>query len=130
MTPLPWSTPTVCPVERRVEGGDATFDLAVVVDRLDALLESCLLDRAAEPRVDRSDDQDLRPVRDALVSLCLLRLRAALSAFTTRAGTPAALKAFTSAGLSFCSQRVEVFVSGMSPQTRTVRACRRVAAAR
>jgi len=30
------------------------------------------------------------------------------------------LKAFTSAGLSFCSQRVEVFVSGISPHTRMV----------
>src|SRR5215212_10364261 len=40
-------------------------------------------------------------------------------AFTTRAATPAALNAFCSAGRSNCSQRTDVFVSGISPQMVT-----------
>src|SRR5690242_5997257 len=39
-------------------------------------------------------------------------------ALTTRAATPAFLKAFCRYGLSNCSQRTEVFVSGIRPQAR------------
>src|SRR5439155_23946518 len=54
-------------VEGDVERGSAALDLAVVVDRLDALLRRRLLDRGGRAGVDRGDDQDLGAVRDALV---------------------------------------------------------------
>ena len=77
-TPWPWSTPTVVAVERRVQDGRAALDLAVVVDRLDALRKGCPLDRGRGAGVDRGDDQDLRAVGDALIGLRLLLLRVAL----------------------------------------------------
>ena len=71
-------------VEGRIEDGDAAFDLAVVVDRLDALLQCGLLDRGSGAGVDRRDDQDLRAGGDALVGLRLLLLRVALSVDDSR----------------------------------------------
>ena len=79
-------------VERGVEDGGAALDLAVVVDRLDALRGGRLLDRRCRAGVDRSDDQDLRAVGDALVGLRLLLLRVALRVDDARRDV-AALKA-------------------------------------
>src|SRR3954464_1411850 len=50
-------------------------------------------------------------------SACVFCFCGSPCALTTRAETPAALKALISAGLSNCSQRTEVFVSGIRPQT-------------
>ena len=66
------------PVERDVDGGRPALDLAVVVDRLDALRGRGLLDRGGGARVDRRDDQDLGTVRQALVRLRALLLRITL----------------------------------------------------
>src|SRR5215211_5490131 len=52
-------------------------------------------------------------------SACVFCFCGSPCAFTTRAATPAALNAFCSAGRSNCSQRTDVFVSGISPQMVT-----------
>ena len=106
-------------VERRVQHGGAALDLAVVVDRLDALRGGRLLDRRSRAGVDRGDDQDLRAVGDALVGLRLLLLRVALRV-DDACGDAGGLEGLDQDGLSNCSQRTEVFVSGISPQTCTM----------
>src|SRR6266542_519906 len=50
-------------------------------------------------------------------SACVFCFCGSPCAFTTRAGTPAALNALMSDGLSNCSHRTDVFVSGIKPQT-------------
>src|SRR4051794_27809754 len=51
-------------------------------------------------------------------SACVFCFCGSPCAFTTLAATWAALKAFSRYGLSNCSQRTDVFVSGISPQAR------------
>src|SRR5213076_2093355 len=72
-------------VERGVQHRAAALDLAVVVDRLDALRRRRLLDGRGRAGVDRGDDQDLRAVGDALIGLRLLLLRVALGVDDARA---------------------------------------------
>src|SRR6478735_4567018 len=50
-------------------------------------------------------------------SACVFCFCGSPCALTTRAEMPAALKDLISAGLSNCSHRTEVFVSGMRPHT-------------
>jgi len=66
-----------CAVERDVDRRNAALDLAVVVDRRNALRLCGLLDRGSRAGVECNLDEDLRAVTEALVGLRLLLLRVA-----------------------------------------------------
>ena len=86
-------------VEGDVDRRDAALDLAVVVDRRNALRLGVLLDRRGGACVERDLDDDLGAVTEALVGLRLLLLRIVVGVVIC-AVTPAFLNAAFSAGAS------------------------------